>query len=262
MHPMLNIAIRAVRKGGNVIIQNYDTQKFIKEDITRKKNFIENVSYKTYKSISEIIYKAYPNHTILNNIDPLRNEKNISWIVHELDGKNNFIKNFPHFCVSITVLIKNNPEISVIYDPLRNDLFTSVKGQGSQLNGYRIRCSDVSSLNCATIAFNLTSKYYNNQFLSYLKLYKKLLQSGIDLRCTGSSMLDIAYVSSGRIDCLFNFNLKPINFLIGKLQAQESGCLINDLTENNKFSHHNYTNLIGSSKCIRLITEKIRENYF
>ena len=67
MRPMLNIAIRAIRKGGNFIIQNYDTRKFIKEDKEKKKIFINTIIYQTNKIISDIIYKFYPHHIILKN---------------------------------------------------------------------------------------------------------------------------------------------------------------------------------------------------
>jgi myo-inositol-1(or 4)-monophosphatase len=262
---MLNIAIRAIRKGGNIIVQNYDTQKFIKEDLDKKKIFIKNIMYKTYRIISEVIYKSYPNHIILNkNTDLIKNEKNTLWIINELDGKNNFIKNFPHFCISIAVIMKNNTEISVIYDPIRNDLFTAVKGQGSQLNGYRIRCNNINSLNYSTIAINLPLKHYAKS-LFYLKIYKKLILSGISLRCTGSTLLDLAYVASGRIDCLFDFNPQSINLIAGKLQAREAGCLTSKFTENSekKSEKGNFctSNLTSSSKFMRLITEKISQCY-
>ncbi|QCI15960.1 inositol monophosphatase family protein [Buchnera aphidicola] len=261
MHPMLNIAIRAVRKGGNAIVQNYDTQKFINEDTEKNKIFIKNIMYKTYRIITEIIYKSYPNHLILNKNENFLlkiNKKNTIWIINELDGKNNFIKHFPHFCISIAVIVKGKIEISVIYDPIRNDLFTAVKGQGSQLNGYRTRCSNINTLNHTTVAINLPN-YINDQSLSYFEIYKKLTSCGISFRCTGSILLDLAYTAAGRIDCLFNFNLKQNNFIAGKLQVQEAGCLISNFTGGYRNNNSHCGNLISSPKFIRLITEKVRE---
>jgi len=263
MHPMLNIAIRAVRKGGNVIIQNYDTHKFIKEDIEKNKIFIKNIIYKTNRIISEIIHKSYPNHIILKkneNFFLKSNEKNTIWIVNALDGKNNFIKYFPYFCISIAVVIKNNTEISVIYDPIKNDLFTAVKGQGSQLNGYRTRCSSINTLNYTTVAINLP-KTMHNETSSYIEIYKKLIASGISFRCTGSTVLDSAYVAAGKIDCLFDFNLDPNNFIAGKLQVREAGCLISDFTGGHEHNNYHSGNITSSPKFVRLITEKIRECY-
>jgi myo-inositol-1(or 4)-monophosphatase len=263
MHPMLNIAIRAVRKGGNTIVQNYDTQKSIYEDIETKKIFIKKIMYKTHRIITEIIYKSYPNHIILNQNEKIilkENEKNTIWIIDELDGKNNFIKHFPHFCISIAVIVRGKTEISVIYDPIRNDLFTAVKGQGSQLNGYRTRCSNINKLNYTTVVVNLPN-YVHSQSLFYFEIYKKLTFYGISFRCTGSTVLDLAYVASGKIDCLFDFNLAPNNFIAGKLQVRESGCLISDFTGGHGDNNCHAGNLIGSPKFIRLITEKVRECY-
>ncbi|QCI21586.1 inositol monophosphatase [Buchnera aphidicola (Hyadaphis tataricae)] len=261
MHPMLNIAIRAVRRGGNIIIQNYDTQKFVKENGEKNNIFIQNIMYKTKTAISAIIYKSYPNHIILNksqNILLEQHENNTVWIVNELDGKKNFIKNFPHFCISIAVIVKKKIEISVIYDPIRNDLFTAVKGQGSQLNGYRTRCTNITSLKYATVAVNLPNYIYDQSF-AYFQIYKKLILSGVSFRLTGSTVLDSAYVAAGRIDCLFDFNLEPSNFIAGKLQVREAGCLISDFTGGHEDHHCHSGNLTSSPKFIRLITEKIRQ---
>ncbi|ANZ22499.1 inositol monophosphatase [Buchnera aphidicola (Diuraphis noxia)] len=261
MHPMLNIAIRAVRKGGNIIIQNYDTQKFLKEDLEKNQIFIKNIMYKTFRIISEIIYKSYPHHIILNkneNFALKNNDKTTIWIVNELDGKKNFIKNFPYFCISIAVIVRKNIEISVIYDPIRNDLFTAVKGQGSQLNGYRARCSNINNLKHTTIAVNLPNRIYDKSF-SYLEIYKKLILCGISFRSTGSNVLNLAYVAAGRIDCLFDFNLDPSNFIAGKLQVREAGCLISNFTGGHENNNCHSGNLTSSPKIIRLITEKIRK---
>lgn len=263
MHPMLNIAIRAVRKGGNVIIQNYETHKFIKEDLEKNKIFIKNITYKTNRIISAVIHKAYPYHIILKkneNIIFIQNEKNTVWVINELDGENNFIKDFPYFCISIAVVVKRRTEISVIYDPIKNDLFTAVKGQGSQLNGYRTRCSKINTLKYTTVAVNLPDAIHN-ETLSYFEIYKKLIQQGISFRCTGSTVLDSAYVAAGKIDCLFDFNLEPNNFIAGKLQVREAGCLISNFTGGHEQNNCHSGNITSSPKFIRLITEKIRECY-
>lgn len=257
MHPMLNIAIRAIRKGGDIIIQNYDTQKFIKENFEKKQYFIKKVMYKTYQVISEIIYKYYPSHIIIKkNTNYIVNDKKILWVVNELDGKKNFIKSFPHFCISIAVIIKKNTEISVIYDPIKNDLFTSVRGQGSQLNGYRTRCTNINTLTDITISTNLSFQARQSQY--YFEIYKKLILSGISFRYTGSTLLDLAYVSSGKIDCLIiNYNLlNSTNFIAGQLQARESGCLTSNFQEKNIDL---ILNLTSNPKFIKLITEKIRQ---
>ncbi|QIQ41872.1 MAG: inositol monophosphatase [Buchnera aphidicola (Microlophium carnosum)] len=260
MHPMLNIAIRAVRKGGDIIIQNYDTHKFIKEDIEKNKIFVKNILYKTNKIISDIIYKSYPHHIILKkneNILFKQNEKNTIWVINELDGKNNFIKYFPYFCLSIAVVVKSKTEISVIYDPIKNDLFTAVKGQGSQLNGYRTRCSKINTLSYTTVAVNLPNKLHD-ETSSYFEIYKKLTLCGISFRCTGSTVLDAAYVAAGKIDCLFDFNLEPNNFVASKLQVREAGCLISNFTGGHEYNNSHSGNITSSPKFVRLITEKIR----
>ncbi|MBZ2279623.1 inositol monophosphatase, partial [Buchnera aphidicola] len=95
----------------------------------------------------------------------------------------------------------------------------------------------------------------------YFDIYKTLSSCGISFLCSGSTVLDLAYVAAGKIDCLFDFNLHPGNFIAGKLQVRESGCLISNFQGGHENIHDHSINLTSSPKLTRLITEKIRK-YF
>ncbi|MGP1954462.1 MAG: inositol monophosphatase family protein, partial [Arsenophonus sp. NC-QC1-MAG3] len=136
MHPILTIAIRAARQAGNFIAKSYEKPDFIEIISKGQNDFMTNIDKKAEQIIIETIEKSYPDHTLLTEESGkiLRKNEDIQWVIDPLDGTNNFTKRLPHFAVSIAVRIKDRTEIAAIYNPMLNELFTSVRGQGAQLN--------------------------------------------------------------------------------------------------------------------------------
>ncbi|NIG99209.1 MAG: inositol monophosphatase [Buchnera aphidicola (Periphyllus acericola)] len=255
MHPILNIAIRAARKGGNNIIQFYDKKIF--NDFEKKKIFIQEI-YKTRKIIINIIKNSYPQHNIFTKYNSIKfkNFKNPIWIINLFNGKKNFLKKFPNFCISIVIFFKKILNISVIYDPFRNEIFTAVKGNGAQVNGYRMRCSSFNSLNKSYFSLKLKSIFLNKK-KKYLKILKNLFKKGVIFRTTSLIPLDLSYLSDGRIDFMLDFNFKINNYYSGILQVKESGGIISDYK-----GGCNYNNKIAiianNSNLLKLIINEIK----
>jgi len=253
MHPILQIAIRAVRKGGNLILQNYDKQKVEKEKKSSITNFSEKIINLSENAIRYTIKKSYPFHIILNKkTQPtILNKKKIYWIINPLNGKENFFNGIPHFCIGASAIIKNNLELSVIYDPIKNDLFTSVKGQGSQINGYRMRCSNIRENFIASTYINKKAKELTVS--NYSKTIKILLKKHITIRSSGSLLLDLAYIAAGKLTCFFYFNKKNYNFYIGELQVKEAGGLIKPWSAIKTLEKFKTAFIIGHSALIKEI---------
>ncbi|WP_342270854.1 inositol monophosphatase family protein [Buchnera aphidicola] len=254
MYPRLNIAIRAIRKGGNFLAQNYDKKYIFDQNSKKNIKYLKNIQNITFNIISEIILKFYPTDTIIQEkiYHSLKTDQKMKWIIYPLDGKTNFLHKIPHFCVSILIIKNNIKLISVIYDPIKNDLFTAIKGKGAQLNGYRMRCSTQS------LIYNSIITIYILKFLKikkYLFFLSPLLQENTNIRCSGSLILDLAYLSSGKIDFFIGINLKKNNFLVGELQIQESGALISDFFGNPNYNIKN--NIFSSNeKLLRFMLQK------
>ncbi|HMI77095.1 MAG TPA: inositol monophosphatase family protein [Buchnera sp. (in: enterobacteria)] len=261
MHPMLNIAVRAARKGGSIITHSYDIQnKTMENQHNSRNNIISNMMKNVHKSMIEIIHKAYPDHYIytINAQDNILQDTRMIWIINILDGINNFKKKFPHFCISIVVLIKNKTELSVIYDPLRNELFTAVKGQGAQLNGYRMRCSEVNSIDNSTIGINLPNNIEHHVKYDF-KIIQLLISQGINIICSGSTVLDLAYLSTGRLDGILHYTFQKYNVFAGALQIRESGGIISELTGDCYDYLNSNTIFSSNSKLLRLLISITRQ---
>lgn len=134
MHPMLTIAVRAARKAGNIIAKNYETPDAVEASQKGSNDFVTNVDKAAEAVIIDTIRKSYPQHTIITEEsgEHVGTDQDVQWVIDPLDGTTNFIKRLPHFAVSIAVRIKGRTEVAVVYDPMRNELFTATRGQGAQ----------------------------------------------------------------------------------------------------------------------------------
>ncbi len=140
MNPMLNIAIKAARAAGNVILRNVDQVDRLNIEVKAQNDFVSQVDHQAEYKIIETIKQAYPDHNILaeesGNEDQ---DSEYQWIIDPLDGTTNFLHGFPQFSVSIAMKHKNRLEVAVVFDPVKNELSTAARGMGAQLNDRRIR---------------------------------------------------------------------------------------------------------------------------
>lgn len=226
---MLNIAIRAARKAGNVIAKNYERRDDIQTSKKGINDYVTSVDKAAEAEIIEIIQKSYPDHTIISEERGTLEGKDsdIQWVIDPLDGTTNFVKGLPHFSVSIAIRVKNRTEVGVVYDPIRNELFTAVRGEGAKLNEVRLRVDSQNELNGAILATGFPFKQ-PSLMQTQFAIMNNLIDEAADFRRTGSAALDLCYVASGRVDGYFEMGLKPWDCAAGDLIVREAGGLVCD----------------------------------
>lgn len=256
MHPMLNIAIRASRVAGKVIVRAFEQLDKVEIESKGKNDFVTNVDIASEEAIIETIRKSYPDHTIIGEESGLLKGKDddFQWIIDPLDGTTNFVKGIPHFAVSIALKVKGKLDQAVIYDPIRGELFTASRGKGAQLNNFRIRVKQHKELNGTILATGFPFKHKQHTD-AYLNMFKSLFGKTADMRRGGSAALDLAYVAAGRVDGYFEIGLKPWDTAAGELLVIEAGGLVTDFT-----GGHNHTvsgNIVAASP--RLAKEILKD---
>src|SRR5438874_12608522 len=230
MHPMLNIAVRAARRAGSIINRAaLDGGGGLKVTSKRAKDFVTQVDQAAEQAIIEIARKAYPEHGFLAEESGASGEHaEFVWIIDPLDGTTNFIHGFPQYCVSIGIRSRGALAHAVIYDPVRNELFTASKGRGAFLNDRRIRVSPLTKFGDALVGTGFPFKE-----LTRLDLYTRQLQTMMrtcaGVRRAGAAALDLAYVACGRLDAFWELGLSPWDMAAGALLILESGGLVGDL---------------------------------
>ena len=145
-----------------------------------------------------------------------------TWLVDPLDGTNNYAHGFPFFAVSLGLLQNDKPLLGVVYDPLRDELFTAERGAGARCNGRRLSVSGVAGLDTAL----LTTGFPYSRFTesdNNLREFGRLLLRAQDVRRPGSAALDLAYVAAGRSEGHWELGLHPWDVAAGALLVTEAG---------------------------------------
>lgn len=229
MHePTLNIAIEAARSAGNLIMRAMQRMDTVAITEKRPNDFVTEVDKRAEQEIIHIIHKAFPGASILAEESGHIPGNDYQWIIDPLDGTRNFIHGFPHFAVSIAVTYKNKIEYGVIYDPLRQELFTAARGKGAQMNNRRIRVSPCKQLENGLLGTGFAYRHRDKDAELPPAIMRSLLSITGDIRRTGAATLDLAYVACGRFDGFWEFGLHPWDIAAGILLIKEAGGLICD----------------------------------
>ena len=228
MHPMLSIAVRAARAAGNVLLRYLDRLHTIDVALKSHNELVSEVDREAERVIIDIIHKAHPGHGILGEETGLSKGDGHLWIIDPLDGTTNYLHGFPQFSVSIAVQYKDRLEQAVVYDPLREELFTATRGAGAQLNNRRIRVSKCTHLRHALLGTGYPYRDLS-ELDSYLAIFRDLITKTTGIRRAGSAALDLAYVAAGRLDGFWEFGLKPWDMAAGALLIREAGGIVGDL---------------------------------
>ncbi|MDP6948824.1 MAG: inositol monophosphatase family protein, partial [Arenicellales bacterium] len=146
MHPMLNTAVRAARQAGRIILMYLDRLDRLTVTAKSRSDYVTQADTEAEEVILEVLRRAYPGHGILAEEGGRREGGEYTWVVDPLDGTTNFIHGFPQFAVSIAAIRGDVLEHGVVFDPLKNEMFTASRGQGAQLNDRRIRVSGLQHL--------------------------------------------------------------------------------------------------------------------
>ncbi|MDE3273502.1 inositol-1-monophosphatase [Pseudoalteromonas sp. G4] len=258
MHPMLNIAVRAARNAGKVILQKFEEKDKVEVLQKGSNDFVTNVDKDAEAMIRDTIFKSYPKHSIVGEElgQQLGSDADYLWVIDPLDGTTNFIKGIPHFAVSIALKVKGRTEQAVVYDPIRGELFTATRGQGAQLNSKRIRVNKATDLSGTVLATGFPFKQ-KHHIEEYMNAFSALFVHTADMRRAGSAALDLAYVAAGRVDGFFEIGLKPWDTAAGQLLVKEAGGLVTDFAGGN--NQDKSGNIVcGAPKLAQAIVKELR----
>jgi myo-inositol-1(or 4)-monophosphatase len=222
MQPLLNIAMRAARRAGDLIVRSLSRLDSLKIDSKGRNDFVTDIDRKAEADIIATIRRSHPDHGFLGEESGRSGSDEFVWIIDPLDGTTNFLHGFPTFAVSIALEHKGRLQHGVVYDPMRQEFFTASRGDGAQLEGRKIRVSSQRTLEGALIGtgFPFRSEAHVDDYLAILKV---IMTKAAGVRRPGAASLDLAYVAAGRIDGFWEFGLSPWDTAAGTLLIQEAG---------------------------------------
>jgi myo-inositol-1(or 4)-monophosphatase len=221
LHKYLETAVIAARQAGSLQREKLWSELAI--DFKGEKNLVTEVDRACEEMIVATLRSKYPESDVLAEEESYTSySSNLKWIIDPLDGTTNYAHGFPWFCVSIALEIDGELRLGVIYHPMMDELFTTLKGEGAFLNGSRLKVSTRQPLKSCLLAtgfpYDKTRETENNfeQFVNFQL-------SARAVRRAGAAALDLAYVAAGRLDGYWECKIKPWDIAAGKLLVEESG---------------------------------------
>ena len=217
--PNLNIMIKACEKASKIIIRDFGELENLQVKKKGPRDFVTKTDRRVEKILIEELSKSKKNYSFLTEESGKieNNDKDKVWIIDPIDGTTNFLHGIPHFAISIALKIDNEMKSALIHDPIKNEIFFAEKNNGAYFNNHRIRVSNKSDLEDCLFSTNQDGL--------------KVVFPNLNMRSTGCSALDLAYVGSGRLDGFFHNNINLWDIAAGILIVKEAGGITNDFSK-------------------------------
>ncbi len=222
----LESAVEIAREAGALLVNYFERR--VAFELKCEFDLVTEADRASEKLVVERLRSYFPSHGIVaEEGGGHQGASEYRWFVDPLDGTTNFAHSFPAFNVTLGLERAGEVVAGVIYDPLRQEMFTAERGAGAYLNNRRIRVSSTKKLSdsLASTGFPSRKRHHNVN----IHFYYQLAMASHGVRRTGSAALDLAYVASGRLDFFWEFGLKPWDMAAGVLLVQEAGGRVTDM---------------------------------
>ncbi|PKK90875.1 MAG: inositol monophosphatase [Candidatus Wallbacteria bacterium HGW-Wallbacteria-1] len=221
-------ALSIAKKAGTLLREHFGNTD-LETEFKGENNMVTSADKASQELIISSLKLHFPDHMILaeedySNDDFLGN----LWVIDPLDGTTNFYHGFPVFSVSIAFCVKKKPMVGVVYDPMRDEMFTAIKNRGAYLNGKPINVSGTMNLSESLLGtgfpYERKTTPKNN-----LENFQRIIMGCHGVRRAGSAALDLCSIASGRLDAFWELKLKPWDIAAGALIIQEAGGVVNSI---------------------------------
>jgi myo-inositol-1(or 4)-monophosphatase len=217
----LQTAIDLSRAAGDILNYYAGREKLV--EFKGQANLVTIADKKSEELIIGGILGRYPTHSILAEESGVTQPgASVKWIIDPVDGTTNFAHGYPFYCVSIAVEENGEVLCGVVYDPVRDEMFSAGRGRGAHCNGELLQVSDVAHLSQALL---ITGFPYNfrERLDTIIDQFRRFLVASQAVRRGGSAALDLCYVAAGRLDGFWELNLQPWDTAAGRIILEEAG---------------------------------------
>jgi myo-inositol-1(or 4)-monophosphatase len=256
----LDVAREAAILAGIILKEHFGKLCPSMIDEKAKNDFVTDVDRKSEETIKNIIRSHFKDHDILAE-ESLAEERTsrFLWIIDPLDGTSNYIHSLPLFAISIGLEIEGELAVGLIYEPLRENIYSAIKGQGSFKNGRHITISYLKTLNTSLIATGFPFRI--KDFIdAYLRSFREIFMHASGIRRCGSACLDLAFTAEGIFGGFYECALSPWDMAAGTLLVKEAGGVVTDFTGSNQYLKTG--NIIAGNKGVHQEMLKIIQETF
>jgi myo-inositol-1(or 4)-monophosphatase len=203
--PVIKVMVKAARQGGSVLLRHMSKLDSLSVFEKGRQDYASEVDSQAEVEIIKELRRAFPEVAILAEESGAMGGRGLqTFVIDPLDGTSNYLRGMPHFCVSIALVENGEPTDAVIFDPLRNEIYSASKGAGALLNDKKIRVADRKDLTGSMLITGFPPRE-RLRLAPQLEATRQLLTTSEaeDIRRTGSAALDLAWVAAGRADGYF-----------------------------------------------------------
>ncbi|CAF0710717.1 unnamed protein product [Brachionus calyciflorus] len=230
LNEIYSFLLEVVPKCGQVIRDAFYKEK----NVTDKANyadFVTETDTKVEKILTETLKVKYPKHNFIGE-ETTQGKVQFTdapvWIIDPVDGTTNFVHKFPYCAISIAFYVNKQAQIGVVFNSIRDELFSAIRGQGAYLNGRTITPSGVTELNKSQIITEFGSGREGEHLDVKVNNMRVLIEKCHSLRCLGSSALNTCYVACGASDLYYEYGIHIWDMAAATLIAKEAGCTVLD----------------------------------
>lgn len=221
----IEIMIRAATRAARVLARDFGEVEQLQVSVKGPGDFVSAADRRAEQMIKEELKRGRPDYGFLmeeSGAEEGRSRHN-RWIVDPLDGTTNFLHGLPHWAISIALEQHGEITAGIIFDPLRNELFSAERGGGAYLNDRRIRVSRRSDMRMALIGCGLPIQDWAGRAKGFTRQMDRVADDCGGLRRLGVAALDMGYVAAGRQDGFWEYGTKPWDVAAGILMVREAG---------------------------------------
>lgn len=216
--------IEIIKEAGEILKEGY----FSKKDVTfkAKKDLVTKYDVAVENFLKEKFEKEFTSFNLIaEESDNSNCEFNDSIIIDPIDGTTNFVNKVPHTCISVGVYRNKKPYIGIVYNPILDELYSAVVGQGAYLNDDKLEVSNEDNFQKALLSTGFPYSGATNQddLNDVIKKIKDILPKCQDIRRLGSAAIDLCYVARGTYEGYYEMNLKAWDVSAGLIILQEAG---------------------------------------
>jgi myo-inositol-1(or 4)-monophosphatase len=226
---MLDKVTTIAREAGEIIREGFG-KNFLVEYKTNVSNLVTEIDKKSEAKIISFVKKEFPTHSILAEESGRHDSANeYLWIIDPLDGTTNFASGLPIFSVSIGVQKDDEMICGVVYDVMRDAMYTSEKGSGAFCNGRRLHVSKNDDIAKSVLVTGFPYNVHDNPDFAYER-FEAFLKTAGAIRRLGSAAIDMCYVAEGVFDGFWEVSLNAWDMAAGKLLIEEAGGIVTDFS--------------------------------
>ncbi|HEY7385778.1 MAG TPA: inositol monophosphatase family protein [Beijerinckiaceae bacterium] len=228
--PLMTVMTDAVIKAARALKRDFGEVENLQVSRKGPGDFVSAADRRAEQILRDALQKARPGYGLVMEEEGVIEgpDKTHRWHIDPLDGTTNFLHGLPHFCISVGLEREGTPVAGVIYDPIKDEMFTAEKGKGAFLNNHRVRVASRRSMADALVICGIPHAGRGNHGL-FLREVSTVMAACAGVRRLGSAALDLAYVACGRADAYWERGLNSWDIAAGIVLLREAGGYVSDV---------------------------------